>query len=240
MSSNRAHKERARSSHRLSDAGRQSSLSEFYSVTKRTQTLPAAQKFIEKTRQGASTSCSTELVGKPTPLNESASSLPPTTTTPPSPPLEWRSSVESIVSSQSHPKKSTSTTDLFSDPISVKHSTTHFRPILWYHPPRTPYRHETLRGPSHVRLLRLVKHHSYFYEFDLVQFDLQQTYPRYKALLYVWGSHETRKSMPMVDGSSLLITNNLWQALCHIIDASKLTDLVWLWVDQICIWECYP
>lgn len=41
--------------------------------------------------------------------------------------------------------------------------------------------------------------------------------------------------MPINNGKFLPITENLYEALSYTMDASKLTESTWLWVDQICI-----
>lgn len=93
-----------------------------------------------------------------------------------------------------------------------------------------------------MRLLRLVRRFEstgastrVVCEFDLVQFCVQQSCPPYRALSYAWGPLGDPIYMPMVDGSALPITKNLCEALHHVIDAEKLTESTWLWIDQICI-----
>lgn len=133
------------------------------------------------------------------------------------------------------------------------------KPIVSFSPVQKRYSHERLLGNHYVRLLRIVRqvgwsnnglHRAlqtstgsviggqrtgYVYAFELVQSDLRQNCPPYKALSYTWGSRETAIWMPMVDGSFFPITKNLRDALRNLIHASKLNDSVWLWIDQICI-----
>jgi hypothetical protein len=59
----------------------------------------------------------------------------------------------------------------------------------------------------------------------------KESKPSYKALSYTWGSPEIRKTIRL-QGITVQVRENLWQALYHI--RSPYTSLR-LWVDTICI-----
>jgi hypothetical protein len=55
--------------------------------------------------------------------------------------------------------------------------------------------------------------------------------PDFLALSYTWGDPKIRKSIA-VDGTSVDVTKNLWDALCHI---RKDDEEITIWVDALCI-----
>lgn len=146
----------------------------------------------------------------------------------------------SVYSSTSHSGLS----DQFDSLSPFEHSTVDaLQPGLLDHPLADEYQHTPLAGNGRIRLLTLRKSSDRSSQsprkkdiyFDFEQFDLRHDCPQYRALSYVWGSTNSFVNVPMANGKSLPITQNLFEALCYAINASKLSLHTWLWVDQICI-----
>jgi len=91
-----------------------------------------------------------------------------------------------------------------------------------------------------IRLLRLLpanteaRHEEAEIRCELFEYPLQSSNSSthlYEALSYVWGSPENRRSI-RVNGSELLVTENLYAALLHLRNA-YLARVIW--IDAICI-----
>ncbi|KAI4233939.1 MAG: hypothetical protein LQ352_008207 [Teloschistes flavicans] len=85
--------------------------------------------------------------------------------------------------------------------------------------------------PNHTRLLKIVASH------PLLKCELQEhaaaTLPEYLALSYTWGSEGPTKLIPC-GSQSLMVTTNLYAALCEISLKTEVADK-WFWVDAVCI-----
>lgn len=72
---------------------------------------------------------------------------------------------------------------------------------------------------------------------DLYSASIPEKDGRYIALSYTWGLSETGHHLS-INGHRFPVRDNLYSFLKHF--RATLREPTVLWIDAICIWECYP
>jgi hypothetical protein len=96
------------------------------------------------------------------------------------------------------------------------------------------YKYKSLREPTNIRLLALHSgKRNDAIKITLHESDFHKDDPQlYEALSYVWGSKDDPKCIKVDNQGTLLVTENLFIALCHLRleDAPRI-----LWIDALSI-----